>query len=174
MRPRIMLPTAVLALGLTVLLAGTAAAAVTTQLGRQEVEVFHFENPNLGWAHNVVQGEEVTSGVADDEILRGADRITKIAHVRRVQVDRVTLQQRVGSVWQNVIATTAAVNSGTGSGALSKTPFVKLCASGEQRYRVRADLSARWEDNFVSRFTRFSGEFTTLPNVRTLGSACLA
>jgi hypothetical protein len=174
MRPRIVLPTAVLALGLTVLLAGTAAAAVTIQLGRQEVEVFHFENPNLGWAHNVVQGELVTSGVADDEILRGADRITKISNVVRVQVDKVTLQQFRDGAWRNVISTSAVVNSGTGPGALSKSPFVKLCANGEQRYRVVANLSARWTDGFLSRFARTSSEFTTLPNVQTLGSACLA
>jgi hypothetical protein len=160
-------------LGLVVALAGTASAAVTIQLGRAEVEVYHFENPALGHAHNVVQGELVTSGLEDDEILRGADRLSKISNVVRVQVDRVTLQQFRNGAWGNVIATSAAVNSGTGPGALSKTPFVKLCADGEQRYRVLSNLSARWTDGYLSRFVRTSSEFTTLPNVRTLGSACL-
>jgi hypothetical protein len=161
-------------LGLVVALAGTASAAVTTYLGRAEVEVYHFENPAFGWAHNVVQGEQVTSGLENDEILRGADRITKISKVIRVQVDQVRLQQFRNGVWSNVILSDAPVNSGTGSGALSKTPFVKLCADGEQLYRVEASLSARWTDGYLSKFVRTSSEFTTLPNVQTLGSACLA
>ena len=161
-------------LGLVVALAGTASAAVTTYLGRAEVEVYHFEHPALGWAHNVVQGEQVTSGVPNDEILRGADRITKISNVSRVQVDRVRLQQFRSGAWQTVITSaTTPVNSGTSSGALAKTPFVKLCADGEQLYRVVADLSARWTDGYLSKFTRTSSQFTTLPNVRTLGSECL-
>jgi hypothetical protein len=161
------------ALAAVLALAMPARAAVTEPLGRVESNLFQLGQPNLGFVHNAIQGEQLTSGVVDDEILRGADRITKVFGALRVQVNSVQVQEWDGASWNVVAQTTAAVNSGTATSALSKTPLIKLCSDGEARYRIRAVVSVRWESGRLSTVTRFSSQFITLPNVVTEGEDCV-
>jgi hypothetical protein len=152
-----------LAIGLAVSLAPSASAQTVTQFGRRTITDNHFGNPQLGVVSTTLAGEEALEGV---DRLRGATRIRKRPspdgqiRAARVQVDRVALQILINGDWTDVAASSGPVNSGTLSSALSKTPFAEYCPGGTiRRYRVHANLSVRWTDNFLSRFARDSAQF---------------
>jgi hypothetical protein len=169
-RPLRVLLTVGLAAGLLLALAAPAPAAVLIAHGRAESDIFQFGSPAWGIAHNAIQAEELTSGVPNDSILRGADRQTKVFQVLRVQVDSVALQAFDAGVWVTVIANTVPVNSGTASSALSKTPFIATCDNQprDQFYRVQAQLSQRWANTGrLTRVVRFSHVFQHLRNAVT-------
>lgn len=167
MRARAAIVISLAAILAVTLIPSAEAQPAQTAHGRRVIDDNHFGNPQLGRVRTAIQGEEVTEGT---DRLRGATRISKLAspdgRVRalRVQVNRVALQQLLDGTWTDVVIQFTPVNSGTGPSALSKTPFAPLCAGGLARYRVRAVLSVRWTDNFLSVFARNSNQFFRRPN----------
>ena len=173
-RASLVVPVAII---MAVVMALPAGAQTFTAHGRRTITDNHFGNPQLGVVTTTLQGEEVLEGA---DRLRGAVRISKrpspdgVVRAVRVQVDRVALQQLIAGVWVNVRVNNTPVNSGTLSSALSKTEFAEYCPGGTiRRYRVRAALSVRWTDNFLSRFSRNSFQFFRPANEVT-GAGCPA